>query len=776
MTSSSSTSSFLVLAGLIAVFQLGCGASSRKSRSPAVHDQARDFALKRLFESEHSKELPPEDLATSRASVFRVASSVEPSLVVTLAEAIHSQPVIAGLNLISTFDSILNYLAESENSARLKEVAADQWQEFEATRQKAMRSYLDALLAEEAVDASIAELADAVWSIRLSHVNQSDDFDLTDLIAMAVSVSSVQLARDNRQLPATEYDPVAAERNGLVVLGEAAIAFASATAALSPSQGSDSIRSVVRIAASAIKAAGSGETMLAARLIRNFFPVAEAGNADKAKAEVVIDAIRSGLTVFREFSTLVRSKASDHEQWVVAEELINAERNGLIEQSNSEEFDEYLEQLRSAMKAVEAAVSAPSVTEIFPGYASSNGASFLTFLGSGFSDGVAILINDQPCQSIRVVSASKVVCKTPSQAVGKADVAVRAGIHRVLYQDALQIVHPGWEAMAESSSAPSARDLHAQVMIGDRVIIWAGRRQGQVLADGAIYDILARTWTPVSTDGAPPARKGHVACAYGASMVVWGGRDGSDQYLDSGGRYILPSNEWVSVPSNSAAAGKPAACSSEYLAAWGGFDGTPNNQGFIFDFAGDRWIEISSDGAPEARASHQMHWVNHELYIWGGLGSTGLLGSGAIYNPADGKWRPMASAGAPLSRQDAAFVSAGDDMVLWGGYATAPLANGALYDAARNVWAQISRTNAPTACQSPSVASNGERILFFGGGSFSRCNISSLFSPSLNEWTTSEGHPTPRVGHSLGSNGASFIIWGGREDGAALASGWILTP
>ena len=50
--------------------------------------------------------------------------------------------------------------------------------------------------------------------------------------------------------------------------------------------------------------------------------------------------------------------------------------------------------------------------------------------------------------------------------------------------------------------------------------------------DGAAYDPVSDTWTPISTTNAPEARWGHVAVWSSLGMIVWGGQATSGHPAD----------------------------------------------------------------------------------------------------------------------------------------------------------------------------------------------------------------------------------------------------
>src|SRR4029077_13786328 len=107
-------------------------------------------------------------------------------------------------------------------------------------------------------------------------------------------------------------------------------------------------------------------------------------------------------------------------------------------------------------------------------------------------------------------------------------------------------------------------------------IVWGGYNNViGYLNTGGRYDPSTDSWTATSTTNAPDARNGHTAVWTGNEMIVWGGffNDGSNHYLNTGGRY------------------------------------NPST---------DSWTATSTTGAPAGRSLHTAVWTGSEMIVWGG--------------------------------------------------------------------------------------------------------------------------------------------------------------
>jgi N-acetylneuraminic acid mutarotase len=93
------------------------------------------------------------------------------------------------------------------------------------------------------------------------------------------------------------------------------------------------------------------------------------------------------------------------------------------------------------------------------------------------------------------------------------------------------------------AGAPSPRFWHTAVWTGTHMLVWSGlgfdaaSNSDRSVNTGAAYDPATDRWTPLTTAGAPQARDLHAAVWTGAKMVVWGGRvdEAVGTELDTGG-------------------------------------------------------------------------------------------------------------------------------------------------------------------------------------------------------------------------------------------------
>jgi hypothetical protein len=119
------------------------------------------------------------------------------------------------------------------------------------------------------------------------------------------------------------------------------------------------------------------------------------------------------------------------------------------------------------------------------------------------------------------------------------------------------------------------------------MLVWGGQGGGGFLADGAAYDPLADTWSPITATNAPTARSAHAAVWTGQEMLVFGGESASGTLAD----------------------------------------------GAAYDPVAGKWRALSGTGGPQARSSATAAWAVGAMLIFGGLANGVPVASLQILNP-----------------------------------------------------------------------------------------------------------------------------------------------
>jgi len=245
-----------------------------------------------------------------------------------------------------------------------------------------------------------------------------------------------------------------------------------------------------------------------------------------------------------------------------------------------------------------------------------------------------------------------------------------------------------WTATSTAGDCPSDRYGHSAVWTGTEMVVWGGW-DGSYTNTGARYDPTADGWTPTSGDaGRPSGRFLHSAVWTGEEMIVWGGYDGG--YLNTGGRYDPGGDAWTAC---STGAGCPqgrqyhsSVWTGSEMIVWGGhrFIGSDDylNSGGKYDPASDAWAETSTaSGCPSERRDHTAVWTGSAMLVWGGYGANPFyFGNGAWYDPSADAWGELASGSfSPAARRRHAAAWTGEEMIVWGGEANGFLDSGGVY-------------------------------------------------------------------------------------------------
>ena len=355
--------------------------------------------------------------------------------------------------------------------------------------------------------------------------------------------------------------------------------------------------------------------------------------------------------------------------------------------------------------------------------------------------------------------------------------------------------------------APVGRIGHSAVWTGSEYIIFGGATNANdslagsaLLRDGAKFNPKKGTWVPISTLNAPSRRKNHQAIWTGKEMIVWGGVGipiGSEianlvQSMADGGRYDPALDRWLPMSTN----GAPTA-RSEFSMIWSGseviiFGGLGNkyaaatgylNSGSRYDPEFDAWKSISMFKAPSPRSLHAAAWTGEEMIVWGGKGSSTattavtLQDSGARYNPISNTWTPISTTGAPRGSTGVppTAIWTGEEMLLWGH--GNPL--GARYRLSIDSWEMMNLANLPVELFNSTINpvwTGEEMVLCSGKQSTSRPSKVGRYNPLTDQWTVTSISGGTQARTSLNATWANneMILFGGFDNGRLTSNTLIL--
>lgn len=293
--------------------------------------------------------------------------------------------------------------------------------------------------------------------------------------------------------------------------------------------------------------------------------------------------------------------------------------------------------------------------------------------------------------------------------------------------DSGAIYHPdtdAWEPLAPLPTRPSARTGHSAVWTGSEMIVWGGAGGGSFRDTGSRLIPSPQAWTTMPVG--PAGRDRHVAVWTGSRMVVWGGRN-AEGLLAEGSVFNpgSPGGSWTSLGVASPPTARQQATgvwTGTRLIVWGGI-GTTGVLGdggrllFSDPQTPQSWAAVSTDGAPSPRYGHSAIWTGSRMLVWGGVGPDGVqLADGGAYNPDSNTWAPLPAAGAPSARQDHSALWTGTEMlILAGAGGSGATATGAAYDPVRGAWRTLSTGGSPVARSLAVAVWTGAEIEIFGG-------------------------------------------------------------
>jgi N-acetylneuraminic acid mutarotase len=287
--------------------------------------------------------------------------------------------------------------------------------------------------------------------------------------------------------------------------------------------------------------------------------------------------------------------------------------------------------------------------------------------------------------------------------------------------------HDQWSPVS-SAGAPSARQGHVAVWTDSEMIVWGGEAAVMIdpgmppqvdyvpLFDGARYNPVTNSWSPLSTVGAPGERAVAVVWT-GVEMIVWTGRGGA--------KYNPATDSWLPLPVPiEPPSGNLVVWTGAKMIVWGGSLFSVGLAGAAYDAATNAWQPISTVGAPRGRAGQTAVWTGTEMIVWGGI-ENGAVDSGSVYNPQADAWRPMSSCGASPRAHHSAVWSGGE-MIVWGG---SNANTGQAYDPVTDSWRQLDVVNAPAARSRHTAVWTGSTMIVWGGGEFAALSTGGVYAP-----------------------------------------------
>ena len=183
------------------------------------------------------------------------------------------------------------------------------------------------------------------------------------------------------------------------------------------------------------------------------------------------------------------------------------------------------------------------------------------------------------------------------------------------------------------ASPLGVRDGAVVAWAGDRLVIWAGAAlipsddpdsggEYEMRNDGAAYVPATDTWVPVAAAPIPP-RSGADSVWTGTHLVVTGGsREGEDDDRNDGAALDPATGAWSAIAARPA----PGACGGEVPCGgvWTGTMAVFPTAGLAYHPAGDRWSAVAPYPAGGGFvAGETTVWTGQRLMVWGTPSASG---------------------------------------------------------------------------------------------------------------------------------------------------------
>jgi hypothetical protein len=218
------------------------------------------------------------------------------------------------------------------------------------------------------------------------------------------------------------------------------------------------------------------------------------------------------------------------------------------------------------------------------------------------------------------------------------------------------------------------------------------------------------------------------------------------------------------------------------------------NETWIWDGTYQTWEEIDdqpeSDIPVKRKAAAMAYDPNSQkVLLFGGEGSSGVLGDTWLWNGLDAQWEPVNGLStAPSARGGAQLAYDGEQLVLFGGYtgsgsSKTPLGDTWLWNG--TAWTEVQPDQSPPAAHSGQMAYDGRTAVLYGGNSgpitqtyqstgSSKTEVIThdagspllwKWDRSAQSWTSGNGPESfGRWGHAMAYDGRRAVMFGGETD------------
>lgn len=232
-------------------------------------------------------------------------------------------------------------------------------------------------------------------------------------------------------------------------------------------------------------------------------------------------------------------------------------------------------------------------------------------------------------------------------------------------------------------NSPPARYAHSLASLNqDNIILFAGRKDVDILNDTWIYNISTNNWISVSASPSPLHRYWHsMSYIDDGKALMFGGnvKNGSIESNNETWIFDISANTWTQltpISSPQPRAFSPLAYIMEdKVILFGGENGSLYNDTWMFDLSDNTWTNMQPANSPTARSNYSLVYIgSNRACLFGGIGEDGFtkLNDTWIYDLNDNNWIEDSNSISPNPRQahqmTETSMSSSTNPILFGGY------------------------------------------------------------------------------------------------------------
>ena len=281
----------------------------------------------------------------------------------------------------------------------------------------------------------------------------------------------------------------------------------------------------------------------------------------------------------------------------------------------------------------------------------------------------------------------------------------------------------------------------------------------------------------------PSARNRHAMAYIGEDKILlFGGYDGSQD--NETWIYDLSDNSWTQkYPTSNPSARERHAIAyigGDQVVLFGGWDGSNDNETWIYDLSDNSWTQKYPASTPSGRWAHAMAYIGGDQVLLFG-GNDDRNDETWIYDLSDNNWTQKSPTTKPSARywHKMAYIG-GDEVILFGGWDDDFRDDETwIYDLSDNTWAQKNPTTKPSERFSHAMAYiGGDQVFLFGGDTNSGTNNETwIYDLSDNTWSKdlNTTQPTARLDHEVSEtsmDGSSYLVLFGGDAGGNTDETW----